>query len=996
MSLYSTCIANLKGDEPDRDTTSADISHCAGQIKVADTAEIDALTYKELRELGGRMSPQWLEARGIGGYQAQPTAVTNINPGFAAPEGWAGNVDELITIPQVGFDQAVALIPGMLDTAISKYGEKAFMQAYVPGATAADLEDPAWRARWFESAKVTASTELQNYWLGGAHLSGDSGMDWITKRVAPDEPAGTLKTIGGKLFQIFYDENGNAFGTQVPMGTVGAGGPAVDNAGPLANHLWGINPTFFEGRFGSKEALTEHVRAYLATDGRVDDLPDYLLYGAPSTSPDAMGRQADRIAQGFPELLTEHNITRADILQWVEDSRAEGGGGNTALQQAIFEATSQKIDIYKAPEAELPTVTVGDEDFSVTPEAAFDYAVTQADLVDIAIDGVTYQVPTREALAWLESDRNFTRMSAYEQTALSDAMVRHNTMSAADVGNLAARNAELAESVRSSMATEGQRAWEFGQQFPESVRQFDVTQAGLESRFARELAESQRQANIQAGTQQFGQLTDLIPQFGQLALQQTQQQADILRNPADVGWGMATARGETPWWPQTTQADLLNQSAQQFADIQAFLADQAAGIYPPGAAAPGTLPGFQFDPAYRRAQQEQANRNAIITAEAQQALYDQELAALEAQYGGTPDELRAAADKTAAAQNLGWQQFWSSPEAMKGFDAAAEAAAANPYVPVGGVDPFTQQINLWRDAYTAGTAGEENPFRGWDESWGDIRAYDPDNLIQADPTEAAALEAAIGGLGDRPEVPVFPPVQAEFGAQTHGTQALITGDSSFGRPNPELVLNPTGAPLKVIPMNQMTPRQARLVQFGRLPRAEHGFPHTEAHDWWDELAERAKTDPALRVEMNRMAHQNPYATGPVQNAVTGEWAGGSGPTGSTPGTAQGYNALTGFNYTIPDFPVPPTYTQEGIVERKRAFLPPGPRDVLAGQRPAPLEFGFQMPTPGLMGSLTPNEREAFGSQLASEYNTSLGEVESGIRQRFGQTRRAPRARRARY
>ena len=140
-------------------------------------------------------------------------------------------------------------------------------------------------------------------------------------------------------------------------------------------------------------------------------------------------------------------------------------------------------------------------------------------------------------------------------------------------------------------------------------------------------------------------------------------------------------------------------------------------------------------------------------------------------------------------------------------------------------------------------------------------------------------------------------------------------------------------------MNQMSPRAAQMAQFGRLPRAEHGYPHP---------------------------------------------------------TSQGYNALTGFNYTIPDFPVPPMYTQAGIIGRKRAFLPPGPRDVLAGRQPAPLEFGFRMPTPGLMGSLTPNEREAFGSQLASEYNTSLGEVESGIRQRFGQTRRSPRARRARY
>ena len=686
------------------------------------------------------------------------------------------------------------------------------------------------------------------------------------------------------------------------------------------------------------------------------------------------------VLNAHPELLTDYGDVTLGSLTDAIQAALDRGEGSTGIRDAVSAASGGRIDIYEAA-PDLHTIALDDQDFQVGTETALNYALTQADLVDIEFEGVTYKIPTRDALVWLQNDRNFSQMSLYEQTSLADAMVRHNTMSAADVGNLATRNAELAESVRSSMAAEGQRAWEFGQQFPETVRQFDVTQAGLESRFARQLLEDQRQADIQAATQQFGQLTGLIPQFGQLALQQTQQQADILRNPADVGWGMATARGETPWWPQTTQADLLNQSAQQFADIQAFLADQAAGIYPPGAAAPGTLPGFQFDPAYHKAKQDEANWNAYVL---KKQAYDKAVKDLQEQYGGTAASLYTAADLEAEGLNRGWQGF-------TGFDMPADRAAEFAPVTLGLSDPWAEHLgNLyadWKDPLT--TAAEDNPFRQWNPAWGDFRPYDESSPIEADHTEADALAAEIAAL----EVPVLP---TEFGAQTRGTQALITGDSSFGRPNPELVLNPTGAPLKVIPMNQMSPRQARLVQFGRLPRAEHGFPHTEAHDWWDELAERAKTDPALRVEMNRMAHQNPYATGPVQNVVTGEWAGGSGPTGSTPGTAQGYNALTGFNYTIPDFPVPPTYTQEGIVERKRAFLPPGPRDVLAGRQPAPLEFGFQMPTPGLMGSLTPNEREAFGSQLASEYNTSLGEVESGIRQRFGQTRRAPRARRARY
>jgi len=598
----------------------------------------------------------------------------------------------------------------------------------------------------------------------------------------------------------------------------------------------------------------------------------------------------EAVLNAHPELLTDYGNVTLESLTTAIGAALARGEGSQGIRDAVLGESGGKIDIYKAAPT-LHTIALGDQDFQVGTETALDYALTQADLVDITIDGVTYKVPTVDALAWLKSDRNFTQMSAYEKGSLANSMARHNTMSAADIGNLAARNAELAESVRSSMVTEGQRAWEFGQEFPETVRQFDVTQAGLESRFARQLLEDQRQANIRAGTEQFGQLTGLIPQFGQLALQQTQQQAELLRNPADVGWGMATARGETPWWPQTTQADLLNQSAQQFADIQAFLADQAAGIYPPGAAPPVSTPLPQMPPPWSPPP---IDEPPIDEPPIDEPPIDDEIPDPETEFDESPPPPRVI---TPGGPGSGWIQ----PDG-----AGADLEISDPE-------------RMFDDPFDPSQYGTPEAA-----AWARNR-FDADTLRRLRDQGLSGFDAEL------PEL--------QYGGQTRGTRALITGDSSFGRPNPELVLNPTGAPLKVIPMNQMSPRAARLAQFGRLPRAEHGYPHP---------------------------------------------------------TAQGYNALTGFNYTIPDFPVPPMFTQAGIVERKRAFLPPGPRDVLAGQRPAPLEFGFRMPTPGLMGSLTPNERAAFGSQLASEYNTSLGEVESGIRQRFGQTRRAPRARRARY
>jgi hypothetical protein len=419
-----------------------------------------------------------------------------------------------------------------------------------------------------------------------------------------------------------------------------------------------------------------------------------------------------------------------------------------------------------------------------------------------------------------------------------------------------------------------------------------------------------------------------------LALQQTQQQAELLRNPADVGWGMATARGETPWWPQTTQADLLNQSAQQFADIQAFLADQAAGIYPP-APVSTPLPQMPWNPL----PVDETEDLPLVDETEDLSPVDDEIPDRETEFDEPPPPSRVI---TPGGPGSGWIQQdgagadLETPDPERMFDESSDPwQAGDAFLevtgPYGSPEAAAWARNRWDadtlgELYSQGLSGFGHPQYGTPEAaeWARNR-FDADTLRRLRDQGLSGFDAEL------PEL--------QYGGQTRGTRALITGDSSFGRPNPELVLNPTGAPLKVIPMNQMSPRAARMAQFGRLPRAEHGFPHQ---------------------------------------------------------TVQGQNALTGFNYTIPDFPVPPMYTQAGIIERKRAFLPPGPRDVLAGRQPAPLEFGFRMPTPGLMGSLTPNERAAFGSQLASEYNTSLGEVESGIRQRFGQTRRSPRARRARY
>jgi len=100
--------------------------------------------------------------------------------------------------------------------------------------------------------------------------------------------------------------------------------------------------------------------------------------------------------------------------------------------------------------------------------------------------------------------------------------------------------------------------------------------------------------------------------------------------------------------------------------------------------------------------------------------------------------------------------------------------------------------------------------------------------------------------------------------------------------------------------------------------------------------------------------------------------------------------------TLPGVPEIDTVTQDQIQESALGVAQgTGFGDIFAGQRPTPLQFGhvgggFKLPTAIGLGSLTPDERTAFGSLLATR-NTSLGDVETAVRQRFARPNTRPLA-----
>jgi len=191
---------------------------------------------------------------------------------------------------------------------------------------------------------------------------------------------------------------------------------------------------------------------------------------------------------------------------------------------------------------------------------------------------------------------------------------------------------------------------------------------------------------------------------------------------------------------------------------------------------------------------------------------------------------------------------------------------------------------------------------------------------------------------------------------------MRVGDEPSGRPNAteETVLNPTNAPLGVVPNPQtqamkdpaMMANEAKVKAMSKLI----GFvenPNT-LHAMVDEMSEaRSKTKPKMPS----------YANG---------------------------TGMFGFN--VPQLPMPDVANQTDIQNLERRVRPPALNTVLAGGIPQSPRFGFSLFTPQQMGALTPDDRSALGTTLATQFNETLPNVDFAIRQRFGPTGQRGRAR----
>jgi hypothetical protein len=204
---------------------------------------------------------------------------------------------------------------------------------------------------------------------------------------------------------------------------------------------------------------------------------------------------------------------------------------------------------------------------------------------------------------------------------------------------------------------------------------------------------------------------------------------------------------------------------------------------------------------------------------------------------------------------------------------------------------------------------------------------------------------------------------------------FITGDSKSGKPtgNEEMIVNPTNAPIMIIPNDQLDEGMGQLPRYamGTIDMSQQaisGYGSKNA-DGSDFIPNQWNGDPNTwgKGDVPRMGE----SLTPMFNLE--DWFNGTGP-GSTGGSTGGnFRRNLGRLKSI---------SQQELINMGKANLAPGAAAALYGGR-IPNARPVGQLTPGKLSRLTPGELDALNSQLGVEFDTDLETEMSLLSQRFG-------------
>lgn len=279
-----------------------------------------------------------------------------------------------------------------------------------------------------------------------------------------------------------------------------------------------------------------------------------------------------------------------------------------------------------------------------------------------------------------------------------------------------------------------------------------------------------------------------------------------------------------------------------------------------------------------------------------------------------------------------------------------------------------------------------------------------DAAMQARISASRAAGSGSGGFGADNQ-PAFSGYAA--GGFTADKQFMV-GDSRSGAPTgfEEKVVNPTGAPIAVQPMNQPTGQPAAQQQVDPVARQRK-----TAHDSIAKVigfVEKPELQHALVDEMAKFGAPQPKADSqdmPRYAAGTGfsdivslpgigvttigspkhlAWAdtqpGGRAAQGLPGAPSPMSSGFMGFN--TPQLPTPGAANQTDISALEKSVRPPAINQLLNGGTPGEMQFGFNLFTPNQIGSLSREGRDALGTTLGTQFNETVPNVEDAIKRRW--------------
>ena len=567
---------------------------------------------------------------------------------------------------------------------------------------------------------------------------------------------------------------------------------------------------------------------------------------------------------------------------------------------------------------------------------------------------------------------------------------------------------------------------QFRANLAENRRQFDVsTQLQAAS-----LAQRDRADRLQAAFQ-----------INNARMEALDRAAEILRNPSDyIARGYALVGKESPV-PFTSQADLINAVSSEYNALNDYLNTMGA---PFDAAA-----FMASVPAPAPAQQNFSSAdlfNALNISPPTQADPSAPTPAPTPTSTSTPtgtsgtmgDIPSGRFNPTQAGRYPG---LFVSGDAPETIDEGSGALWIAPGFIPGGRDDNPQETWRYKSGFMAPDIEEGNPvFGGFDRDVYPI-INQPYQAQSFGPTSVAPQSPRYKGRTSTTQTTrdISPLVESIWGQyqrlagtgpggrhyKEHGGVAqgfgnpIIVGDSSDDEENQELVMSFGNAPMVVLPLNER--QQAIMEQAGRVgpPRAENGgaFDPFEGFQGTNQFVTQEDIDQGLQPQENlgieisnylpSLNPDDPRNTGPAVSSQGGGYStadydiGGQRRKPSTTisnaqaglSNAFGTNNFVGFGNrmgqigNIPGFSqlsMGQPMTQQQIIDASERFGTPRVSQVAQGMMPTTMQFGFPLMTPGQLSSLTADEREELRTRLAAR-NISLGDVETAVMQRFGQT-----------